>query len=169
MTANAMVGTRLRGSLALRIAMASVVFGLVVAAGTVAVGFWNLSKQLDERAVGEMHGRRELLVHLFATMPSMLAIADSKERFADLFFGHDDLHLALLEPKTRQVIAAFSDVAAQSVIGLGHVNAPPDVMHAWVTPGGTRYSGWHSTVGLADGSTVEFYLRPPPVPTCRNL
>lgn len=158
MTANAMVGTRLRGSLALRIAMASVVFGLVVAAGTVAVGFWNLSKQLDERAVGEMHGRRELLVHLLSTIPSMVAIADSKERFADLFFGHDDLHLALLEPKTRQVIAAFSDVATQSVIGLGHVNAPPDVMHAWVTPGGTRYSGWHSTVGLADGSTVEFYL-----------
>lgn len=153
-----MVGELLRGSLALRIAMASVVFGVVVAAGTVAVGFWNLSKQLDERAVVEMHGRRELLVHLLSTTPSLAVIADSKERFADLFFGHDDLHLALQEPNTRQVVATFSDVATQSVVELGHANAAPDVMHVWVTPGGIRYSGWHSTVALADGSKVEFYL-----------
>jgi len=158
MTANVMVRTRLRGSLALRIALASVLFGLVVAAGTVAVGFWNLSKQLDERAVVEMHGRRELLVHLLSTIPSLAAIADSKERFADLFFGHDDLHLALLEPRTRQVIAAYSDVATQSVVELGHAKAAPDIMHAWVTPSGTRYSGWHSTVSVADGSRLEFYL-----------
>ena len=155
LTAN---GTHLRGSLAMRIAMASVLFGVVVAAGTVAVGLWNLSKQLDERAVNEMQGRRELLVHVLATIPSLAAMAASKERFADLFFGHDDLHLALLETKTRQVVATFSDVATQSVIGLGHANAAPDVMHEWVTPKGTRYSGWHSTVALADGSEVEFFL-----------
>ena len=158
MTATAMVGTRLRGSLALRIAVASVLFGLVLAAGTVAVGFWNLSKQLDERAVIEMQGRRELLVHLLSTMPTLAVIADSKDRFADLFFGHDDLHLALLEPRTKQVIATFSEVAAQSVVSLGHANAAPDIMHAWVTPSGTRYGGWHSTVAVVDGSLVEFYL-----------
>ncbi len=158
MTLNVMAGTRLRGSLALRIAIASVVFGVVVAAGTVAVGFWNVSKQLDERAVVEMQGRRELLVHLLSTIPSLAAIADSKDQFADLFFGHDDLHLALLEPKTRQVVAAFSDVATQSVVGLAHAKAAPDIMHAWVTPAGTRYSGWHSTVAVADGSKVEFLL-----------
>ncbi len=158
MMTNALVGARLRGSLALRIALASVLFGVVVAAGTVAVGFWNLSRQLDERAVAEMHGRRELLEHLLSTMPSMAVIAESKDRFADLFFGHDDLHLALLDPKSRQVLASFSDVAAQSVSGLDHASAAPDVMHAWVTPTGTRYSGWHSTVALADGNKVDFYL-----------
>jgi two-component system heavy metal sensor histidine kinase CusS len=151
-------GTRPHGSLTMRIALASVLFGVIVAAGTVAVGYWNLAKQLDERAVTEMHGRRELLVHLLSTTPSLAVIADSKERFVDLFFGHDDLHLALLEPKTRRVVAAFSDVATQSVISLGHANAAPDVMHAWVTAQGTRYSGWHSTVALADGGEVEFYL-----------
>lgn len=158
MTTTAARGMRLRGSLAMRIAMASVLFGVVVAAGTVAVGLRNLSKQLDERAAVEMQGRRELLVHLLSKVPSLAAISNSKEGFADLFFGHDDLHLALLEPRTGQVIAAFSDVATQSVVGLGHAKAAPDLMHAWVTPQGTRYSGWHSTVALADGSELEFYL-----------
>ncbi len=148
----------LRDSLALRIALASVVFGLVVAAGTVAVGYWNLARQLEQRAALEMQGRQELLVHMLATMPSVTAIAESKERFADLFFGHHDLHLALLEPQTRQLVAAFSDVALQSVTALGHANAAPDTMHAWLTPGGTHFSGWHGTVKVADGHAVDYYL-----------
>ncbi len=49
---------RLPGSLALRIAMASVVFGSLMAAGTVAVGVSSLSRQLDERAALEMQGRK---------------------------------------------------------------------------------------------------------------
>ncbi|HWR86932.1 MAG TPA: hypothetical protein VN277_00755, partial [Acidiferrobacterales bacterium] len=66
MIAATTAGTRLRGSLALRIAVASVLFGIVVAAGTVAVGYWNLFRQLDDRAVIEMQGRRELLVRLLS-------------------------------------------------------------------------------------------------------
>ena len=158
MTVDTVAGTHLRGSLAFRIAVVTVLFGMAVAAGTVAVGYWNLSKQLDERAIVAMQGRRELLVRLLSTTPSLTAIADSKERFADLFFGHDDLHLALLEPGTGRLVAVFSDVATQSVIGLGHAKAAPDKMHAWVTPDGRRYSGWHSTAAVADGGGVEFYL-----------
>ena len=158
MTVDTASGMRLRGSLALRIAVASVLFGIVVAAGTVAVGYWNLFKQLDERAMVEMQGRRELLVRLLSTTPSLAGIGDSKERFADLFFGHDDLHLALLEPGTGRLIAVFSDVAGQSVNGLGHAKAAPNTMHAWVTHDGRRYSGWHGSVAVADGGRVEFYL-----------
>lgn len=158
MTVDAAPGTRPRGSLALRIAVASVLFGIVVAAGTIAVGYWNLFRQHDERAVVEMQGRRELLMRLLSTTPSLAAIGDSKERFADLFFGHDDLHLALLEPGTGRLIAVFSDVAGLSVNGLGHAKAAPDTLHAWVTPDGKRFSGWHGTVSVADGGKVEFYL-----------
>lgn len=153
-----LIGARWRGSLALRIAQASVLFGLVVAAGTLAVGYWNLSRQLDERAAQEMQGRRELLARLLSTTPSVAAIASSSDRFADLFFGHDDLHLALQDPKTGQLVANYSEVAAQSVIGLGHAKSAPDSMHTWVTPSGTRYGGWHGTVAVADGNPVEFYL-----------
>ena len=65
---------RPRDSLALRIALASGVFGLVIAALSVAAGYWNLSRQLEEHAALEMQGRRELLVHILATMPSVPAI-----------------------------------------------------------------------------------------------
>ena len=150
--------SRLGGSLALRVALASVVFGLVVAGGTVAVGVWNLSRQLDERAALEMQGRRELLVHLLGTMPSVAAIGESRDRFSHLFFGHDTLHLALNDPGTGRVLVTFSETATQSVTLLAHANARPDVMHAWVTPGGARFSGWHGTGKVADGREVEYYL-----------
>ncbi len=155
---NTRQGSHVRGSLARRIAWASVLFGLVVAAGTVAVGVWNLSHQLDERAAHEMQGRRELLLHILATLPDVPAIANSRERFADLFFGHHDLHLALLTPQTRQAVAAFSDVALQSVTALGHARAAPNGMHAWTTPNGAKFSGWHGEGKVADGGAVEFYL-----------
>lgn len=150
--------SHVQGSLARRIAWASVLFGIVVAAGTVAVGVWNLSHRLDERAAHEMQGRRELLLHILSTVPSVAAIDGSRHRFADLFFGHQDLHLALLTPQTRHVVAAFSDVALQSVTALGHAAAAPDGMHAWTTPAGARFSGWHGKGKVADGSEVEFYL-----------
>ena len=145
-------------SLALRIALASALFGLLVAAGAIAVGFWTLSQQLDERSAQEMRGRRELLVHILASLPSRDAVAQSEDRFGDLFFGHDDLHLALVEPGSQRVLAAFSGVAVHSVSVLNHAAAAPETAHSWIEPGGERYSGIHGTAAVADGARVQFYL-----------
>lgn len=147
-----------RTSLALRIALASALFGLIVAGGAIAVGFWTLSRQLDARAATEMQGRRELLVHILSTVPSVNAIGGAKERFADLFFGHDDLHLALVEPSTGRVLAAFSDVALQSVTAIANAAAVQDTVHAWTTPTGARFSGMHGLAKLADRGDARFYL-----------
>jgi two-component system, OmpR family, heavy metal sensor histidine kinase CusS len=149
---------RTHASLALRIALASALFGLVVAAGAIVVGFWTLSQQLDARSAAEMRGRRELLVHILSTVPSLTAVRQPDNRFADLFFGHDDLHLALVEPGTGRLLAAFSDVAVQSVTVLSHAAAPPDTVHTWITPAGERFSGIHGTAAVADGRRLEFYL-----------
>ncbi|MBE0546768.1 MAG: heavy metal sensor histidine kinase [Rubrivivax sp.] len=142
----------------MRLVLASLLFGLMVAGGTVAVGLWNLSRQMDERAGMEMQGRRELLTHIMATIPSVAAVGASKDRFNHLFFGHADLHLALVEQGSTRVLAAFSDTATESVTMLSHAKAPPDTLHAWVALGGTRFSGWHGRVKVADGHEVEFYL-----------
>ena len=147
-----------RASLALRIALASALFGLVVAAGAIAVGFWTLSRQLDERAATEMQGRRDLLVHILAKVPSVTAVSGAKDRFADLFFGHDDLHLALADPATGRVLAAFSDPALHSVIAIGHAAAASDTVHSWRTDSGARFSGMHGLAKVADGGDVRFYL-----------
>lgn len=150
--------SRARVSLALRIALASALFGLVVAGGAIAVGYWSLLRQLDERSAQEIAGRREQLEHILSTFDSAQAVEQSRSRFADLFFGHDDLHLALTDPRTGQVLARFSDVATKAVTVMSHAAAPPDVMHTWTTPEGARFSGIHGTTALAGGQVVRFYL-----------
>lgn len=147
-----------RGSLALRLAIASALFGLVVAAGAILVGVWTLLQQLDERAAVQVQGRRELLVHILATLPSLAAVSESQSRFDELFYGHDDLHLALVEPRSRRLLATSSDVATHSLTALGHAVAEPGIVHAWITPDNVRFSGIHGTAWVADGGEVEFFL-----------
>jgi two-component system heavy metal sensor histidine kinase CusS len=150
--------TTSHASLALRIALASALFGLAVAGGAIAAGYWALSQQLDTRTSAEMQGRRDLLVHILSDAPSLDAVAKPGNRFADLFFGHHDLHLALVEPGSGRVLASFSDVAGDSVTALNHAMAAPDVMHTWFTPNGARFSGLHGTIAVADGHPLQFYL-----------
>ncbi len=145
-------------SLALRIAIASALFGLMVAGGAIVAGYWALWQQLDARSAAEMQGRRELLVHILSDVPSIDAVSEPGERFADLFFGHDDLNLALVDPDSGRILASFSDVAAASVTALNHARAAPDVMHSWVTPGGARFSGLHGTIAVGDGHPLRFYM-----------
>lgn len=150
--------SRARLSLALRIALVSALFGLVVAGGAIGVGYWALLRQLDERSAQEIAGRRELLEHILSSFDSAEVAEQSKGRFTHLFYGHDDLHLALTDPNSGQVLARFSDVAVEAVTVLNHAAAPPDTMHTWVTPAGTRFSGIHGTTALAGGQQVRFYL-----------
>lgn len=103
---------RRRGSLALRLAIASALFGLVVAVGAMLVRFWTLLQQLDERAAIQVQGRHELLLYVLATLPSVADVAESQARFDELFFGHDDLHLAPVERGTQRVLATSSQVAS---------------------------------------------------------
>ena len=50
-----------QASLALRIALASALFGLVVAGGAIVVGYVALSQQLEARLSAELQGKRDLL------------------------------------------------------------------------------------------------------------
>lgn len=149
---------RVSASLALRIAAASALFGLVVAGGAIVVGYRSLSQQLDERFAAELQGRRELLEHILVTEPSLDALRQPDHRFEDLFFGHGDLHLALVEPQTGRVLAAFSELASRSVTSLRHTGAQADTMHSWITPDGARFTGIHGTAPVSDGQKVQFYM-----------
>lgn len=145
-------------SLALRLAFASALFGLAVVGGATAVEFWTLSSQLDERAEAEMEGRRRLLTHILLEVPNRQAIGESGSRFGELFYGHDDLHLAILEPNGGALIVAFSGIGAESVAAVRRVAARPSGLHTWRRASGERFGGIHGTAGLADGSKVDFYL-----------
>jgi two-component system, OmpR family, heavy metal sensor histidine kinase CusS len=149
---------RLQFSLALRIALASGLFGLVVAIGAIAVGVWTLSQQLDERAAIELQGRRDLLVHLLSTVPSLRSLPGSGNRLQELFFGHPDMQLALADPRSGQVLASSSAAATDSVREMGRGTAVADSIHSWFTPAHRRFSGIHGAAFVADGDTVHFYL-----------
>lgn len=149
---------RASASLALRIALASALFGLVVTGGAIVGSIWSLSRQLDERSADEIRGRRELLAHILSKVPSLDAIGPRDDRFADLFFGHDDLHLALVDPDTGRLLTAFSDVATRSVTALGYAAERNDSTHAWVTVDGARFSGTHGMARVANGQQLRFYL-----------
>jgi two-component system, OmpR family, heavy metal sensor histidine kinase CusS len=149
---------RLQFSLALRIALASGLFGLVVAIGAIAVGVWTLSQQLDERAAIELQGRRDLLVHLLSTVPSLRSLPESGNRLQELFLAHRDVHLALTDPHTGQVLASTSAAATNSVQVMGRGSTVADTIHSWFTANHTRFSGIHGAAFVADGDTVHFYL-----------
>jgi two-component system heavy metal sensor histidine kinase CusS len=149
---------QVRRSLAVRLAIASALFGLVVAVGAVLVGFWTLLQQLDERAALQVQGRRELLVHILATLPNVATVPQSQARFDELFYGHDDLHLALVEPGSGRVLATSSELATHSLTALGHSVAKADTVHSWITPDNVRFSGIHGAGRVADGAEVEFFL-----------
>lgn len=149
---------QVRRSLAVRLAIASALFGLVVAAGAVLVGFWTLLQQLDERAAVQVQGRRELLMHILATLPSVATVQQSQARFDELFYGHDDLHLALVEPRTGRVLATSSELATHSLTALGHSVAQAETVHSWITTDNVRFSGIHGAARVADGEQVEFFL-----------
>lgn len=148
---------RFQASLALRTALASALFGLIVAGGAIVVGLWALSQQLDARSATELQGKRDLLLHLLSEIPSPETIEDS-HRFGDLLIGHDDLHLALVDVASGQVVASSSPVARQSVSALNAVPDNTSSTHAWAASTGERLSAIRGTSRVANGQPVRFYL-----------
>ena len=104
-----------RKSLAVRIALASAFFGLLMTGSVIVIGLSALSHQLNERSADELKGKRDLLLHVLSEIPSPAAIDQNRHRFGDLLIGHDDLHLALIDPANGQMATSFSKIARQSV------------------------------------------------------
>jgi two-component system heavy metal sensor histidine kinase CusS len=132
-------------SLALRIALASALFGLVVASGAIVVGYLALSNQLNARSAAEMRGKRDLLLHLLSEVPAPARIYESRHRFGDLLIGHDDLHLALVDPAGgTEALASVPDDGGAIV--------------AWNMSAGSRLSAMRGLASVASGRPIRFYL-----------
>lgn len=145
-------------SLALRIALASALFGLIVASGAVAVGFWALSQQLDSRSATELYGKRDLLIHVLSEIPTPQAIGENRHRFGDLLIGHNDLHLALVDAADGRVLASFSQLAQQSIAALEGTPDNLAAVHAWTPPSGERLGAIRGNSPVANGQAVRFFL-----------
>ncbi|MBC7548213.1 MAG: heavy metal sensor histidine kinase [Polaromonas sp.] len=145
-------------SLATHIALASVIFGVVIAGGAVIVAFFALMHQLDARSSAELASKRELLTHLLAEIPSLQAIDQNRRRLDDLMVGQNDLYLALVDPSNEQVLATFSPFTLQSI---GTDKTTFDASSAflkWLSPSGDRVMSLQGDLFVGNGKPVMFYL-----------
>lgn len=147
-----------RNSLAARIALASAFFGLLITGGAIVVGFYALTQQLGARSATELLGKRDLLLHVLSEIPSPEAISQNKHRFGDLLIGHDDLHLALVNPASGQSVVSFSPIAQQSVSALDSSPAGSTSVHTWTAPTGERLNAIRGISPVANGMPVRYYL-----------
>lgn len=146
-----------RVSLAARIAMASALFGLLIVAAGIAVGYWALARQLEARSLAELRGKEELVAHVLSELPELRSVDASRHRFGDLLIGHDDVHLALVDAHSGSTLSSFSPVASESIPVLDSAG-PSGVPSAWRTQAGARLVALRGEAPLADGTPVRFYL-----------
>jgi two-component system heavy metal sensor histidine kinase CusS len=145
-----------RLTLAARIAVAGAVFGLVILGAGAGIGYWGLSRQLQERAAAELAGKRDLIAHVLSELPSQESIASNQHRFKDVLIGHDDLHLVLVAPASGQVLASFSPTAVESIAAIDPVST--NVPHGWTSRTGARLMGLRLEAQTSNGSPVRFYV-----------
>lgn len=146
-----------RSSLALRIALASALFGLVVVGGAIVVGYIALSQQLDARSSAELQGKRDLLLHVLSEIPSPAKMPENRHRFGDLLIGHDELHLALIAPAGGTTLA-FSDIARQSMTALDATPDDANSILSWTTVTGSRFSAVRGLGRVANGQSIRFFI-----------
>lgn len=146
-----------RLSLALRIALAAALFGLIIVAAGTAVGYWALSRQLDARSTAELLGKRDLVAHVLSELPDVRAVQANEHRFGDLLIGHDDVHLALTDGRSGEVLLGFTPTAAQSIAALDAA-MPQGGQVTWKSPAGTLLNSIRAEAPVHDGSAVRFYL-----------
>lgn len=150
------VGLRL--SLAARIALASSLFGLIVAGGAVVLGLQALAHQLETRAATELRGKRDRLIDLVSEMSSVADVEQSRQRFGDLLIGHDDLHLALVDPRSEAVIGSFSPLAQQSLSTLSAQPSDSGLIVAWDAHPVHRVIAIKGLAPTRNHELVGFYL-----------
>ncbi len=142
-------------SLAFRIAAASALFGLMAVAMAGALGYWALSRQLEERVSVELHGKRGLLQHLLSEIARVEAIPADAHRFADLLIGHDDLHLVVLDTRDARVLASSSPTALESA---GRAVSAGDSPTRWQSATKKHYASLAGTLTVRDGQPVRYVL-----------
>ena len=143
-------------SLALRIAWASVLFGLIVSGLAAGLGYWTLSRELDGRVADALAGRQVLLLYVLSEMTDPNDIPANGHRFADLLIGHNDLNLAVFDPRDGRVLASFSRAALESVARFA--NVATSAVLRWRGSDGQQYASLVSMGAVADGQRVRFVL-----------
>lgn len=146
-----------RLSLAARIALASALFGLVITGAGICLGYWALSQQLQERSASELKGKVDLVAHVLSELPAKAAVPQSVHRFGDMLIGHDDVHLALVDPQTGALLASFSPNAVESITVLDQRGLAGREVK-WTSKQGSELSAVRAEAPVGDGTPIRYYV-----------
>ena len=144
-------------SLSTQLAAISGAIGVVVVTLAVAVGYFALSRQLDQRAHLELQGKRELVQHVISELESIKSVPDNAHRFGDLLIGHDDLHLAIVEFEKDTLLASFSPLALRSIACCAN-KANAHAVTDWRSDDGKLFTSLAGVGSVASGDTARFVL-----------
>ena len=142
--------------LALRVAVASAAFSLLIGTLAAASGYWALSRQLDARLTLELQGKTELVLHVLSEIDRVDEVPANGHRFGDLLIGHHDLHLALTDPASGRLLAGFSRAARASVGRLAAATGQTPVFWQDDTLGG--YQSLKGSGPVKSGQPVAYVL-----------
>ena len=143
-------------SLALRVALASAVFAVFIGALAAGSGYWALSYQLDSRRSAELQGKSRLTRHLLSEMNALSDVSEAGHRFGDLLIGHDNLHLAVIDPRSGRLLAGFSPAANSSAARLAAM--PGGSSLRWRDDNAAGYESLKETGAVKDGQPVHYVL-----------
>ena len=141
--------------LALRVAVASAAFSLLIGTLAAASGYWALSHQLNARLTLELHGKAELVLHILSEIDRVDDVPANGHRFGDLLIGHDDLHLALTDARSGRLLAGFSRAARLSVAQLAAAGQTPV---RWQDDTRRGYQSLKGSGTVKDGQAVDYVL-----------
>jgi two-component system, OmpR family, heavy metal sensor histidine kinase CusS len=146
-----------RLSLALRISLASALFGLAVTGVGLVLGYWALDQQLNVRTVAELRGKKELLEHLISEAPTAAGVRADIHRLEHLLIGHNDLHVALQLPGSGGLLT-FTELGRRSLVAFDELVVPDQTILDWSSQTGERLTGLRATGRAANGESVRFVL-----------
>lgn len=142
--------------LALRVALASAVFALLIGALVAGSGYWALSRQLDKRLLDDLAGKSELVRHVLSEVERVDEVPSNGHRFGDLLIGHDELHLAMTDAETGRLLAGVSGVAARSLARLGPLAGA--ATWRWQDDDQRWYLSAKGSGKVRDGRSVNYVL-----------
>lgn len=144
-------------SLAVRLAVASALFGLLIMSIGMVVGYLALSRQLDARSIAELQGKRDVVVHVLSELRSISDMEATRHRFNDVLIGHEDTHLALVDAVTGTLLASFSQTASDSIAALD-AQADAGLPLRWRPRSGSRLEALRGEASIGGGGAVRYYL-----------
>lgn len=141
----------------MRIALASALFGLLITGAGICLGYWALSQQLQERSASELKGKADLVAHVLSELPTKSSVPESVHRFGDMLIGHDDVHLALVDPRTGALLASFSQNAVDSIKVLDQRGLAGREIK-WTSKQGSELSAVRAEAPVGDGTPIRYYV-----------